>query len=224
VVLFVLGLAPLPLLVYGFGASWQWGGLGALAWAVSLIVKVPVTGSLSVLRASVSEIVTAALSGLISSVSELGVAVLVLFSLPPVTPVVFINLLAFGAGAACLETLFVLTAMFFESPSDDRIARWREGAKSSFCVRHLQGLERLIAFGGHVGARGLICLAIYRPSTAAAVVAFVSFALTDGLAAYGNIRNWDWFKPTTCRRFYGACIVIAAIELTLFAVLSASSS
>ncbi|MQA28214.1 MAG: hypothetical protein GEU82_00035 [Luteitalea sp.] len=219
--LLILGLVPLPLLVYGGGASWQWGWLGALAWAVSLVVKIPVTGSVYALSASMPGLPRAALSGLISSLSELGVAAL-LFDLRPLPSPALPNVLAFGAGAGCLETLFVFAAMFFESPPADQVARWLDGARSSFCVRHVQTIERVTAFGGHVGARGLISLSIYGGSPAIAVVAIVSFAVTDGLAAYGSLRDWDWFKPATCRRFHGACIAISTMELALFAILSAS--
>ena len=216
--LLVLGLLPLPLLVYAGGASWQWGWLGAVAWAVALVVKIPAAGSLHALPASISPLSRAALSGIISSLSELGVAALI-FTLYPLLPPRLPNILSFGAGAACLETLFVFTAMFFESPPAEQVARWRIGARSSWCVRHAQIIERLSAFGGHVGTRGLISLSVYGGNVAIAVVALVTFAVTDGFATYGSFKNWDWFDPATCRRFHGLCMVISLIELAFFAIL-----
>jgi hypothetical protein len=51
-------------------------------------------------------------------------------------------------------------------------------------------------------------------------IALVSFALTDALATYGSLSKWDFFAPRVCSRFYGACILISALELTVFVMAS----
>jgi hypothetical protein len=81
-------------------------------------------------------------------------------------------------------------------------------------------LERAVALAGHVGSRGLVCIAVSGAMLWPAAFALVSFALTDGLAAYGSLRQWDFFAPRVCSRFYGACILITALELAAFAISS----
>lgn len=217
----MLALIPPPLLVYGFGASWRWVGLGGLAWSAALLLKIPLARIAHSCLFSRAKTLNAAVSGAVSSMSELGVAAFV-FSLSPPESSILANVLAFGAAAGCVEILFVLGAMAFDQPSAEKVAGWIEGAKASFCVRHVQPIERATALAGHVGSRGLVSLALYSGSYELAAIALLGFALTDGVAAYGSLKDWDWFDPVTCRRFHGFCAGVSTAEVTLFALSSMS--
>lgn len=214
---FLLGLIPVLILVYGFGASWLWMGLGAAAWILGLLIKVVLAG-ITYLYVPLKWVkMNALISGVLSSVSELSVAALLFHLNRPKTSVLE-SILAFGVAAGCAEILFVLGAMYFEKEPDDKVAGWVKGAGASFCVRHVLFIERSTALMGHVGARGLVSLSIFSERYEFAAVALLSFAMKDGLAAYGTSKEWDWFDPTTCRAFYGACLSISTIEVILFAL------
>lgn len=215
--IFLLGLISVLTLVYGFGATWFWMGLGALAWVVGLLIKILFAGLAYLYVPQKWVKLNAAVSGLLSSLTELGVAAII-FHLYRPRASALVTILAFGFAAGCAEILFVLGTMYFEKVPEEKIDGWIKGARASFCVRHVLLIERLTALMGHVGARGLVCLSLFSETYEIATIALLSFALTDGLAAYGNLKEWDWFDPITCRAFYGACVSISMLEVILFAL------
>ena len=207
-------LGPL-ILVFQFSASWQWMAFGALAWILGVAAKFPLSVIWSYLGKNVSGSVSAAVLGTISSASELGVAGLVLVWAGGGTlDAAGITLYAISAGAT--EILVLGGFSVWAKDDDETTERWEAAAKKSICVRHIFFIERMIALAGHTGSRGLICLSIIYLSVWPAVVAVVTFMVTDAVAAYGEVRKWDWLDPSVCRRLFGLLGVISAVELVIF--------
>jgi hypothetical protein len=49
-------------------------------------------------------------------------------------------------------------------------------------------------------------------------VALVPFAATDGVAAYGKLRQWNWSAPAVCRRAHAFFAGMSMTEALLLAI------
>lgn len=216
----LLGMAPPLCVVYGLNGSWSWVAWGSFAWIAAVLLKMPSGWIVHLLLSAGPAWLSSMGLGLISGIAELSIAAYLFASGPPGNNILR-EILAFTIGAGCTETLFVLGASLLSKPGDEKIDFWIKGARQSLCVQHVLLVERVIALSGHVGARGLVCVAVYGAVPWLAALAVVTFSLVDGLAAYGESRNWNWFDPRTCHRFYGFCASISVLEAVLFALASA---
>lgn len=221
-------LAVVPALLAGSQASWYWLALGGLAWALCLPVKFGVSALLSLATgADGSEptsrggVTVYALSlGIVSAASELGMAAIVFLKAEGhLVDAQAAVILAFAIGAASTETLLVQVASKLTVGSDlEQVERWIDGARASRLVQNSLFFERLLAVTGHIGSRSLLGLSLVTGSPWPVCVAAIGFTLTDGLAAYGGLRGWDFFSPVTFRRFCVACALIVLGELAALSI------
>ena len=201
---------------YGFDVSWYWWGLGVGAWVLGLLVKFPLARLVN--RLSMRAVSKATVLGVLSSGTELGMAAVVIIIAGPVM-MDSAQVLAFGLAAGWIECIYILgMALLGPRPDPTKVAQWARGARVSWCVRYSLLVERLVAVSGHLGSRGLIWVSLAGGLVWPALVAVVSFSLTDGLAAYGIKRCWNFSDPAVSRAFYSVCAVISLAELVIFLI------
>jgi hypothetical protein len=182
---------------------------GAAAWAVAVAVKRAVAAPIRRHGAG-RPVARAATLGALSAATELSVSQAWLGRRARPHP----DLLAFGAGAAGAEAVaLIVFGAFGESPSQERMMRWADGARRSRLVRHALFAERLSATIGHVASRSLLALGVRwrRPLTAGLPI--LLFAGVDAVASYGHQAGWDWCDPTMLRRFHAFLTAVDAIEI-----------
>ncbi len=217
----VLGLMGIsvPLgLIFWFGTSWIWLGLGAIAWVIAVVLKVFLGWGVDALseRSFKSQKAKAAIWGVWSSACELGVtAAVFLFAYPSLE-----NAIGFGVGAGVVELFYLLLQQAVKTktassnqqneatqPSKDRFMEW-SGV-----------IERSLALIGHVSSRGLIWLgirALYL--TPFLLSAILLFSIVDGVATYGVSVGWDWTNSSIYKRFTRWVSIVGAVEVILFAL------
>lgn len=200
-----------------WGARWQELAAGAVLWLIAVAIKRWLNPLVSRRATGRSTVTRASLQGLLSAVLELGMAVPYMASVANLS---LANVTVFGVGAGGAEAAYVLgLSLFGPQPTPAALNAWARGAEMSFCVRYMVPIERFFALIGHAGSRGLVYLALYSsPPVAAVLVTFAisAFALIDGVAVYGHLRNWDWFDPLTCRRAHLFFSSLSTIEAVLF--------
>lgn len=215
--LVLLGLVPFVLA----GATEPWLRRGALSWIVAVAVKFPVSAAvgMGLLLVRANPLAQGIVLGLLSAAAELGVAWFALEQAmwKPELP----DVLAFAAAAGSVEALVLLGWGFFSRPDPDAVARWEASAESSWTVRRQFVVERGLAWFGHLGSRSLLALGWLNGEWWPGAIALVTFAVTDGLASYGQATGWDWSSAPILRRYYGVTAVIALIEIGLLALLMA---
>jgi hypothetical protein len=215
----LIAVAP-PCLAIALGdASWISVAAGALIWFASVCVKRIVIQSARRLAPfwPLSSGTVAALHGTASAIIELGAAAIYLSALPSAS---LSEVLAFGAGAGSAEAAYVLALGIIHPQVDpDELRAWMTGAAVSWCVRYAVPVERLFALIGHVGSRGLLYVALMQQSSLAllwGMAAVLLFALIDGVAVYGHLKQWQWHDPVICRRAHS---FFAAVSITEFALM-----
>lgn len=218
----LVALMPPLVLIFAFSASLIPIAIGAAAWAIALGIKIPLI--ILTDRILESEIIpsdsklTALLNGMVSAIAELGISAFCFFVIFPNIP--FVDIVGFGAGASSIEILLISTYVMIikDQQNSAKIEVWSAGAKKSQCVRYMTIIERIVALIGHVGSRGLVYLSIFYDHPDLAVVAFIAFSATDGIANYGKTKKWNWFDPKTCKQFYCLLFLIGLIEICIFVV------
>ena len=215
--LLLIAVAPPWLCIAPGGASWRLVAAGAVIWFASVLVKRIVVAAVRPWFRGLPLMAVAAIQGVISAVTELAPAAGFLATLPPAT---LPDLLAFGAGAGSAEAGYVLgIGIIWPQRDPAELAAWFKGATVSWCVRYAVPIERLFALIGHVGARGLLYVALMDRSWLGplwGLCAVVSFAMIDGVAVYGHLRRWPWHDPAICRRAHS---FFAAMSVGEFALL-----
>lgn len=192
-----------------------WFVLGALTWAVSVAVKLVLSGVVHVATTKrLSPKWYAAAQGALSAVTELGAAALVFLYLLPEGSLSLV--LAFGAGAGVVEAL-ILFGVGLLSKTKAATAE-----KSASALPWYQewtfAVERFGALLGHIGSRGLVWLAVHSSLYPAlpAILALISFSTVDGVATYGTLKKWDWLEPRIWKRFYSFATLVGVLEVALF--------
>jgi hypothetical protein len=84
-------------------------------------------------------------------------------------------------------------------------------------IRHQFLVERSVAWFGHLGSRSLLALAVAQQAPLLAGVAFLTFAVTDGLAAFEDKRGADWLAPETLTRYFRVAVAAVGLELAVLA-------
>lgn len=207
-----LALAPIALLLV-LGARLEWSLRGAIAWGVAFVAKLPPMAGLGFVGSRLPAWLYGVLAGSISAAIELGFALLALARAPIVPTLADIFL--FAAAAGSIEALAIIGwSLLVPTPNAD-VTRWLAAAQRSRIVRHQFALERSVAWFGHLGSRSLVALAFVREVPALALVAFITFAVTDGLAAYEHQRQADWFSPATLVRYFRVALAGVVLELVI---------
>jgi len=219
--LLAIAVAPPWLGIAAGHVSWQLVAAGGLIWFASVCVKRLVVRATRdpLLRLQLSPEAAAALQGLISAITELG-AVAVYFA--TLASVSLTELIAFGAGAGSAEAVYVLSMGVFGPPVDpDKLQAWVRGAAVSWCVRYAVPIERLFALIGHIGARGLVYVALMHRGPLGllwGLTAVLLFTAIDAVAVYGHLKKWQWHDPTTCRRAHSFFAALSLAEFLLLLV------
>jgi hypothetical protein len=216
VFLILLSLIPALWVVVQEGATWWSLVVGAAAWACGVGLKVLVAALLpSAVSTDIRVRFTATVQGVASACVELGVAALAYLWIATYSLPTWSDVLGLAIGAGSAETLAVAAMACVDNPAPDVVARWQLAAKRSLCVRHVREIERTLSMLGHIGSRGLVGMALLSSSVWPFVIAVLTFTATDGLAALGHLRNWDWFNSRTCVQFHGICGGLVVLELAL---------
>jgi hypothetical protein len=220
--LVAIAIVPPWLCIVQGGASWHLVAAGALIWSASVCAKRLIVMAAARVRAAfvpLSPMAVAALQGVISAATELGAAAAYLATLPVAS---LVELVAFGAGAGCAEAGYVLLLGIFGPQVDEAELRaWARGAAVSWCVRYAVPIERLFALIGHIGARGLVYLALLHGSPLGAlwaILAVLLFAIVDTVAVYGHLKKWQWHDPALCRPAHSFFAILGVGEFLLFLV------
>ena len=230
--LFLLGMllvavAPIAYLVSIHGISLlPWILAGAAAWALGLLVKLPLTawvpwvkqwmGSKNAPRFGYAAL--AVVTGLLSGLAELGIAFLVLYLLVPLGNVT--TLIAFGVSAGSTEVLYVLlilTPREVQKALESGALRLKaQGSPSPLGVALWPVLERAYATVIHTTTRGLVAASILGSDPLPGLLGLLAFTLVDGAASFGDFREWNWQDARILRRFHAFGLGIAASGVVLF--------
>lgn len=188
---------------------WGWFVLGAGSWALAVVLKV--LADVIVQRTTTVALrdgVAAALSGVWSAVCELGLAALAFWY----WGATFADALVMATGAALAEFLILLPAAFSANWGQ---AKRQTKAKVTADWRSFLA-ERAVAFASHLASRGLVWLGIGGAAGVKAVAAaFGLFAITEGIQAYGQAKEWDWLNPRVLLGFLTMQGVFIALTIAL---------
>jgi len=205
----VLAVALPWVLVRRCGAAPSSVVAGAAAWGVAVAVKRAVAAPLR-RRFADRPVAGAAALGALSAATELSASQAWLGRRARPEP----DLLAFGAGAAGAEAVaLIVFGAFGETPSEERVMRWAQGARRSRLVHHALFAERLSATIGHIASRSLLALGVRRRRPITAGLPILLFTVVDGVASYGRQAGWDWSDPAMLRRFHAFLATVDAIEI-----------
>ncbi|MCG8402643.1 MAG: hypothetical protein MJA84_13800 [Firmicutes bacterium] len=185
-----------------------WFLLGAVTWAVSVGVKIVLSGLVDIeVKERLSAKHNAALQGLLSAVTELGAAAFVFLFVLPEGKLAYV--IAFGAGAGIIEAAILLIVALLTKKETESAKKLPWYQQWTFFI------ERFGAFLGHVGSRGLIWLGVHGP-VYSIILAVIGFASVDGVAVYGTYQKWDWLQPKIWKRFYGFVMLVGVAEIAVF--------
>jgi hypothetical protein len=216
--LVAIAVAPPSLCIWVGGVPWHIVAFGGAIWFASVCVKRLVL-SLPLRRERLSRVTAATLHGALSAGVELGAAAIYLATFAPAS---MIEVIAFGAGAGSAEAAYVLLiGVLGARPDPAEIAAWARGAAVSWCVRYTVPIERSFALIGHIGARGLVYVALQSSSPIGALwllPAVLLFTAIDGVAVYGHLGKWNWHDPSLCRRAHALFALLSVCEAILFLI------
>ncbi len=191
---------------------WGWLLLGAGTWVLAVVLKVLAdflvqTSTQIELRDWAASI----LSGVWSAVCELGLAALAFW----IWSATFADALVMALGAALAEFIVLLIPALS--------ANWGKNAQTK--TKQTAGwnaffAERGVAFASHLTGRALMWLGVAGAGGfKAAAAALALFALTEGIQAYGQAKEWDWLNRRvllTYLALHGACVATAVVLLILW--------
>lgn len=217
----ILALA-VPLILWALGASRQLLWLGAASWLAAVLIKIPISIAIAIVAKSWSPRSRAVVQGALSAAIELGGAAFLLLRVPGISG--WLDVFAFACGAGSLEAVVLLVVSAVRPASQSDMERWAESAQLSPVVRHVFALERALAWFGHLGSRSLLAIGVLQANPLPIVVAFATFAATDGTAGYLTEQGADWFDPAALTRYFKLAAWLVAVELVVLAVFLAISA
>jgi hypothetical protein len=190
-------------------AIWQWFLIGAGSWVLAVALKV--LADVVVQRATTLALrdwLASILSGLWSAICELGLAALAFW----IWSATLADALVVAVGAALAEFVILLPAAISANWGKKGLSKSKEAAGwSAFFI------ERAVAFASHVASRALMWLGVGGAAgLKAAGAAFGLFALTEGIQAYGQAKEWDWLDKRVLWAFLVFQGAIVAVEIVLF--------
>jgi hypothetical protein len=188
----------------------------ALVIVLGVVIKIVASVLAGILTAKQSATVQSMAQGVISAAAELGAAWGLLEALG--RAVTTADILAFAVGAGSFEGLLVVGAALLSRPTPEAQAQWEQRAREAWVVRFQFALERLIAWGGHLGSRSLVAYSWRTGAWGFGLAALITFSITDGLATYGQLREWDWTDAAVLCRYLSAAGLLVLIELGLLII------
>lgn len=194
--------------------------VGVVSWAAAVTIK----HSLALRQATRGMmrrgLMGAAAWGLASGLFELGAFLLVLTAgFISTTPAAGF---AAGLGAGSVEVVYLVIVGAIENqrnPNPERYQRWLVAAQRSHWVAHMGWVERFSALVLHSATRTAVVVSVIDADPIPLVLALLAFMLVDGGATYGVAREWDWFDPIVCRRFF---LMLLGVGAAVWAMLLAA--
>jgi len=220
-ILLMIAMA-LPIVFIILGGSIQWIFYGILVWIGSIGIKIALSWYANIILLKSGLLFNATTNGIISAVSELGPAALVLLFIGT-SNVNVPDIMLYAVSAGVTELLIISVYGLLEKRETETVERWEVSARQSFFVRYIFPIERLVALFGHIGSRGLVCVALIKGYMWPIAIAVITFSITDGLAHYGTLKKWDWFHESIIKNFFLATGCLAMIELVLLIVIIIST-
>ena len=192
---------------------WGWFLLGAGSWALAVALKV--AADFAVQRTAKVELrdwLAATLSGIWSSLCELGLAAFAFWY----WSASFSDALILAVGAAFAEFVVLLPAAI-SANWNKKQAKTKEAAGwNAFFA------ERGVAAANHLAARGLMWLGVGGAAgLAAAGSALGLFAISEGIQAYGQAKEWDWLNRKILLSFLMFQLVVVGLQIGLLIMWSA---
>ena len=190
---------------------WGWLLLGAGSWAVAVALKVLADVVVQrTAKVALRDWLASLLSGLWSSFCELGLAAFAFWF----WSATFADALVMALGAALAEFAVLLIPAISANWNQKQSKAKEAAGWSAFFA------ERAVAFASHLAARGLMWLGVGGGGGfKAAASAFALFAVTEGIQAYGQAKEWDWLNRRvllTFLTFQGACVAVEIVLLILW--------
>jgi hypothetical protein len=74
-------------------------------------------------------------------------------------------------------------------------------------------LERGYTLVGHAASRLLVYRAVRARWWTPALLTLVCFSVGDGIATYGDVRNWEWDAPAIALGVHGSMIALTLAEV-----------
>ena len=186
---------------------WGWFFLGAGSWALAVALKV--AADVAVQRntkAALRDWLAATLSGIWSSLCELGLAAFAFWF----WSATFADALVLSAGAALAEFL-VLLPTAISANWNKKQAKTKEAAGWNAFLA-----ERGLAIANHLAARGLIWLGVGGTAGLTAVASALGlFAVSEGIQAYGQAKEWDWLNRRILWSFLLFQLVVVGLQIGL---------
>jgi hypothetical protein len=222
----LVAVAPIAYLVSIHGISPLWFLIGAAAWALGLLVKLPLTAWVPRVKRWIGSknaplsghAALAVVAGVLSGLAELGIAFLMLYLLIPLENVAV--LIAFGVGAGSIEVLYlllILTPREVQRALESGSLRLRDQASPPPPGVALWSiLERAYATVIHTTTRGLVAVSILGSNPLPALLGLLAFTLVDGAASFGDLRGWNWQDTRILRRFHAFGLGVAALGVVWF--------
>ena len=193
----------------------HWVLIGAGAWFIAVALKI--TGDVLFQRNVTLEFrdwVTAVLSGLWASACDLGLAAIFFL----VWSASVWDAIGYALGAAAVEFLLLLPAAFGGGIEPEKKRRKDSKKPVQMMTWRNFAIERVLAVIGHIANRVLVWIGVAGGGGIAAVGAVVGlYTLAEGLAAYGEAKDWSWQTPRAMWPLFivQTLIVVATVWLAL---------
>jgi hypothetical protein len=190
---------------------WGWLLLGAASWALAVALKVVADVVVQrTTKVALRDWAASILSGVWSSLCELGLAALAFWF----WSATFADALVMALGAALAEFMVLLIPAISANWNKKQTKTKEAAGWSAFFA------ERAVAIASHLSARALMWLGVAGTGGfQAAASAFALFAVTEGIQAYGQAKEWDWLNRRvllTFLIFQGLCVAAQIALLILW--------
>jgi hypothetical protein len=186
---------------------WGWFLLGAGSWALAVTLKVAADVVVQrTAKVALRDWLAALLSGVWSSLCELGLAAFAFWY----WSASFTDALVLAAGAAVAEFVMLWFGVVganwnTKQPKTKAASGW-----NAFFA------ERGVAAANHLAARGLMWLGIGGTAGLAAIGSALGlFAVSEGIQAYGQAKEWDWLNRKILLSFLMFQLVVVGLQLGL---------
>lgn len=218
IILLFLGTG-IPFLFFMIDASsLKWLIWGAKAWGVSIIIKAFLGIVISAIshRCLSTERGIASAWGIWSACCEIGTsAYMFLYLFQTHIKPRLQDVIGFGVGAGSLETL-LLCIIYFYSYMRKTSENQPILSKDPFVLWGMV-FERISYLCGYIGARGLVWIGVsFWFLVPVLALPLFSFALIDGVSAYGQAKGWNWSDPQVCRKFYSLHFSVVSVQILVF--------
>src|SRR6185436_3236329 len=119
----------------------------------------------------------------------------------------------YALGAAAVEFMLLLPVAFSAGMDDTKKRRNAKEPASVMTWRNF-AIERFLAVVGHIASRVLVWIGIAGTGGIAAfAAAFGLYTLAEGLAAYGEAKDWNWLTPRVMWPFLIVQTLIVAVTV-----------